>query len=79
MMRQTLAVSEVLGAEHTTVPIWPVLCFVDARFPRITKPPLISGVLVTWGKDLRKRIRGTPPVADVPTIGRTLEARLRAA
>lgn len=79
MVKQTMTISGILGPDRSSIPIRPVLCFVDARFGRFSKPPEIGGVLVTWGKDLRARIRSAPSVIEVAPIGRVLESNLRAA
>ena len=48
MSKQVLAVRKALGPAWAGVPVWPVLCFVDAEWRWYARPFELRGVLVTW-------------------------------
>ncbi|HVX19117.1 MAG TPA: nuclease-related domain-containing protein [Acidimicrobiales bacterium] len=56
MAKQVDAVQSALGDLAPSVPVVPVLCFVDGDWSLFTKPFTIDGVWITWGKALRKRL-----------------------
>jgi hypothetical protein len=44
------------------VPVTGALCFVDSEFPRWTRPWRVGGVLVSWGKPIRRRMVSRGPL-----------------
>jgi hypothetical protein len=52
----------VASIEDVAVPVHGALCFVDTEFRLFAKPFPIGGVLVTWGKALRERLRAPGPL-----------------
>jgi hypothetical protein len=71
MGRQADAVRRLLPA---TTPIVPVLCFVLSEWKLLQRPFTVDGVLVTWPRNLAKRV-----LPDGPLLGETelIAARLR--
>lgn len=57
LAKQVDAVRRVVSERD--VPVYPVLCFVDAEWRRFAKPFELQGITVTWGKRLAEMI-GTP-------------------
>ena len=58
-----------------------ILCFVDADWGLLTKPFAIDGSVVTWPKDLMKRLRRPGPLSDerIAELGERLRDGLRPA
>ena len=77
------AVDSVLAGVDVAAPIRPVLCFVgsEAAWGTTIRPFVIDGVLVTWGKALRKRITAGGPLSReaVTHVARVLDSHLRPA
>jgi hypothetical protein len=77
MHKQVAIVTRAVG-EKANVPVHPVLCFTGAEWSLFAEPFTIDGVLVTWPKELTKRIakangHGVP----VPDLAARLATRLR--
>jgi hypothetical protein len=73
MDRQAEAVKAAAGNDVTVIP---VLCFVASR-GLLQRPFSVNGVVVTWPRDLVRRIaRLERPASDVPEIASQLEAAL---
>jgi hypothetical protein len=65
MAVQIEAVTRALGERGGSVPVVPVLCFLDADWGFFPKAFTIDGVLVTWGKELRRRLAEPGPIDTV--------------
>jgi hypothetical protein len=80
MPRRAEAVTEALGSVDT-LPVIPVICFVHAEWPLLSKPFKQRGVWVTWPRELVSMI-STADVLDPPVIDEIaaeLDQRLPAA
>jgi Nuclease-related domain len=55
-MHQQVAIVSRALQDATNVPVHPVLCFTEAEWSLFAEPFTIDGVLVTWPKELTKRI-----------------------
>lgn len=61
------------------VPIRGALCFIDASWGMLASPFTVNEVLVTWPRDLAKRIvAGAEGELDVDVVAATLDSRFRA-
>jgi hypothetical protein len=72
-------VARALQPAYRDVPIHPTLCFVDAKRRLGSAAREVEGVLVTWERDLARRLRA-PGRLDAPwrnAIQRHLSTRLR--
>jgi hypothetical protein len=80
MTKQVAAVREAFGEatmQEFEVRLTPVLCFVEADWPRFARPFQLGGVWVDRPKSLAKRIQQPGPLA--PELVRTLAKRVAAA
>jgi hypothetical protein len=80
MPRRAEAVTAALGTADVP-PVIPVICFVNADWPLLSKPFKQHGVWVTWPRKL-VALMSAPAVLDEPTIGEIaaeLDQRLPAA
>jgi hypothetical protein len=81
MAKQVDAVRTALGESWQDVPVWPVLCFVGAKWGWFAKPFPIDGVLVTWPEAACELLvrRGEYSTAAIGLIAAKLDARLKPA
>jgi hypothetical protein len=71
---QVKAVETLLASVEVTMPITPVLCFIDVDWPRFFQPESFHGVRLEDPKSLRKLITATPALdsAAVEQLARIL-------
>lgn len=75
VLKQVAHVREGVGE----VPVFGVLCFVDANWVLLASPFMVNEVLVTWPRDLAKRIgAGAEGELDVDVVAAALESRFPA-
>ena len=81
MARQVEAVRAALGPHAAAISVEPILCFIDAEWPRFrAKAHRIDAVTITFPDDLRRRLHEPRPAAlDVEAIVSVLAAALRPA
>lgn len=81
MDKQVAAVRKALGTDWDEILVQPMLCFVDAEWPLLSKPFELEGVLVTWPKAMRELLVHPGPYdsATVARIASRLDERLRPA
>jgi hypothetical protein len=64
MSKQVLAVRKALGPAWGGVPVWPMLCFVDAQWRWYARPFELRGVLVTWPRPACELLAQTGPYSE---------------